>query len=72
MWDAGTAVTAIPAAGDPSGKRITPDRTPVPTGRPPIIGIRVAGTKLEKSIASTIAPALTVTTRAIAASRVPG
>jgi hypothetical protein len=60
--------TGIRGAGMPSGKRITPDKTPVEvTG-----GREAAGTKLEKSIDSTSPPDPTVTTRASAAFAVPG
>ena len=67
------AITGMPAAGVPSGKRRTPDRTAVLAGNGnPATPEGAAGTKLEKSIASTSPPDATVTTRAAAASVVPG
>src|SRR5262245_45462486 len=74
--DNGEATTAWLGAGEPSGKRTTPERTPVEPGgsavKTPPVGARVGCTNREKSTASLTAPAATRTTLAAATSAVPG
>src|SRR5688572_4291022 len=70
--EVGDTATVMFVAGFPSGYRITPEITPVPTGAEARPGRRGAATKLAKSMFAVASPVATVMTRDAAGSEVPG